>query len=920
MIDMMNYINTLPQKPDNKIFGKTYIEYIVNEQLRLGEYNLVVSSTTTNTNRKMLQIDNDLVENDVQIINSVNNMINNTNNSGFLRYANNSIETAPTLIQQIDYNNDITNKPIIPSSTTQIAEGNNLYYTPYRVGVIASASNLHTSNYVLNSSNDLINYVISKDLNVSNYVLTSSNSLINYVISKDINVSNYVLTSSNSLINYVISKDINVSNYVLTSSNSLINYAISKDVNVSNYVLTSSNSLINYAISKDINVSNYVLTSSNSLINYVISKDVNVSNYVLTSSNSLINYVISKDVNVSNYVLTSSNSLINYVISKDVNVSNYVLDTSNVISNRISSLGSSPWTVNGAVIYYNNGNVGIGTTFPTVGVRLQVEGTIKGWYFNGSGENLTTLNANNISSGTLTFARGGTGLSTIAANSLLGSGSSADTLQAITVGSGLTLSSGTLTANAVTSSWVYNGANGNIYYNPSIGPLNGTYNVGIGTTNPQYKLDVVGQIMSSSGVYCYNTNNSAGQSAIVQSRIGGTSADKAIFSFDVSGSYGWSIYAAGNDTTNKSLRFNNGFVGNGTDRLTLFQNGNVGIGTTNPQYKLDVVGQIMSSSGVYCYNNNNSAGQTAVVQSRIGGTSADKAIFSFDVAGSYGWSIYSAGNDTTNKSIRFNNGFLGNGTDILTLFQNGNVGIGLANPSTKLDVASGSWSPNLANVRWFNYNGVSTPYASATMNNICAAFRSDILVYSQVVTSSDNRIKKNIQDINDDTALQKILAIEPKTYNYIDEVERGSNLVYGFIAQQIREVIPHAVKLTSQVVPNIYKLCDCSSNIIYLDDISKLNINDKIDIMTETKAQTQYTITDVGSNYFVINEPSLDSTKCFVYGTEVDDFHTIDKSYIYTLNVCATQELYRIIERQGKEIERLSRICENLSAYVGFTI
>ena len=60
--------------------------------------------------------------------------------------------------------------------------------------------------------------------------------------------------------------------------------------------------------------------------------------------------------------------------------------------------------------------------------------------------------------------------------------------------------------------------------------------------------------------------------------------------------------------------------------------------------------------------------------------------------------------------------------------------------------------------------------------------------------------------------------------------------------------------------------------------------------------------------------------ECFVYGTEVDDFVALKKDVIFTLNVCATQELYRIIERQGKEIERLSRICENLSAYVGFTI
>jgi hypothetical protein len=33
--------------------------------------------------------------------------------------------------------------------------------------------------------------------------------------------------------------------------------------------------------------------------------------------------------------------------------------------------------------------------------------------------------------------------------------------------------------------------------------------------------------------------------------------------------------------------------------------------------------------------------------------------------------------------------------------------------------------------------------------------------------------------------------------------------------------------------------------------------------------------------------------KLFVFGTEVDDFNTLNKDYIFTLNVCATQELHR---------------------------
>ena len=45
--------------------------------------------------------------------------------------------------------------------------------------------------------------------------------------------------------------------------------------------------------------------------------------------------------------------------------------------------------------------------------------------------------------------------------------------------------------------------------------------------------------------------------------------------------------------------------------------------------------------------------------------------------------------------------------------------------------------------------------------------------------------------------------------------------------------------------------------------------------------------------------------KIFVSGTEVDDFHTISKEYIFTLNVCATQELHRRIISQEARIKEL---------------
>jgi hypothetical protein len=43
------------------------------------------------------------------------------------------------------------------------------------------------------------------------------------------------------------------------------------------------------------------------------------------------------------------------------------------------------------------------------------------------------------------------------------------------------------------------------------------------------------------------------------------------------------------------------------------------------------------------------------------------------------------------------------------------------------------------------------------------------------------------------TALDKILNIQPTTYEYKDDINRGKKRVYGFISQQIAEIIPDAV-------------------------------------------------------------------------------------------------------------------------------
>jgi hypothetical protein len=64
-------------------------------------------------------------------------------------------------------------------------------------------------------------------------------------------------------------------------------------------------------------------------------------------------------------------------------------------------------------------------------------------------------------------------------------------------------------------------------------------------------------------------------------------------------------------------------------------------------------------------------------------------------------------------------------------------------------------------------------------------------------------------------------------------------------------------------------------------------------------------------NHFVYTD-----NKIFVSGTEVDDFHTISKEYIFNLNVCATQELHRRIKSLDERIKELETKMTQILNYI----
>jgi hypothetical protein len=269
-----------------------------------------------------------------------------------------------------------------------------------------------------------------------------------------------------------------------------------------------------------------------------------------------------------------------------------------------------------------------------------------------------------------------------------------------------------------------------------------------------------------------------------------------------------------------------------------------------------------------------------------------------------------AWNDITNKPMLFDSNFdsLINKPYVAFTYtsvgghintnNSGNVGIGVGNPTSKLDVAGNINATGNININGSGFNFMKNNVA---ITNVTATF-------------SDSRIKLNIADIEDTSALDKIMSVEPKNYNYIDTDERGDKNVIGFIAQQIKEVIPEAITIGEEFIPNIYKYYTIiSSNMILVDDanINKIFIGNTLKLKVNNIPYIAKVIDKVNKTIKIDIEIDV-KAKCLIYGLKINDFHFIDKSYIYTLNVCATQELYRRIEEQKKEIDELKLLVSKI--------
>jgi len=241
---------------------------------------------------------------------------------------------------------------------------------------------------------------------------------------------------------------------------------------------------------------------------------------------------------------------------------------------------------------------------------------------------------------------------------------------------------------------------------------------------------------------------------------------------------------------------------NGTS--VYYNDGNVGIGTSSPTEKLQVNGNLLVNGNITSLN----TGQKIVAYPTLSAGNPD-----------YTWS----GQTTTGMFLPASGqiGFSTGGSEKVRIDGNGNVGIGIINPTSKLHIETpGSSSPiklmdiytssfgNVTNsensyylkigessgtimiVKGSGKVGIGTASPSYTLH-----VNGSVAGTSAYNNLSDGRYKENIQPIPN--ALDKIEKLRGVTYTWKQKENKELNLKegrdLGFIGQEVEKILPEAV-------------------------------------------------------------------------------------------------------------------------------
>ena len=228
-----------------------------------------------------------------------------------------------------------------------------------------------------------------------------------------------------------------------------------------------------------------------------------------------------------------------------------------------------------------------------------------------------------------------------------------------------------------------------------------------------------------------------------------------------------------------------------------------------------------------------------------------------------------------------------------TFITKGRIGIGknaTAVPICPLEIQGGATSLNNGtNYGYLRNNPSPAAYSAGWGAFALSIYASQIIFAANYVLASDERIKRDITDLP--STLVLIDKIKPKTYKYRDTAQ-GDRMTYGFIAQELEQVLPDAILTTRAKIPNIMKKVNVIDGVFTLEEATDLMEGDVIAIYDDENKQYDVTITEmISDKSFTIDMVEDLQDQFFIYGKFVDDFKAIEHNDLLPVMIKGIQEL-----------------------------
>jgi hypothetical protein len=277
------------------------------------------------------------------------------------------------------------------------------------------------------------------------------------------------------------------------------------------------------------------------------------------------------------------------------------------------------------------------------------------------------------------------------------------------------------------------------------------------------------------------------------------------------------------------------------------------------------------------------------------------AIELMDKDGVQNWFIGIDDND--NNKLLFGRGYgPGQGVDpVMSITTSDYVGIGTTSPSAPLHVSTNSASGNgSGSYAFFYYNSTALHYGSnfGTFEEISIYSEGNVVsteafLSSENFTFSDKRIKTDIKELNN--SIYVIKKLKPVQYTKIDKIQNGNKLHYGFIAQEVEDVIPNVINTGIGEVPVLKPFED----VTFEEGVEYTILVKNGDDIKEMKYKT---------------DDARPVGDIIVKSKTINDFKSITYDMIFTVAVDAIQEQQKIIEAQQQQINELkSQNTENIN-------